>query len=340
MYRSKPLFVLISLLLIGMIACEGPENPNESIPVHGQLTGLPAIDAITKDIVKNPNNPALYYTRCEAYTREEMYAEAVKDAEKLLSFDSTAWKAYRILAGAYLDNDESKRAIKTLEKGLEIHPENRNLLLVHSEICHILKQYDEGMLSAEKILKQNKLDVEGLFMKGLILKENGDTMQAINTFQTAVEQDANHLPSYIELALLFYKLRQPIAVDYYTNALRIDSTNYTALKGLAQYYHQNGFLEDAKKAYERTIYHHPQEAETSYDYGLLYMELKDYEKAHNFFNVATKYNPQFGEAYYFKGLASEKMGKMKDAIRSYKNAEANKDRGGRATQALNRLNVK
>jgi tetratricopeptide (TPR) repeat protein len=334
------LFTAILLLIFS--ACNAPENPDALVPEHGELTGFPAIDAITKDIRDNPKDPNLYVARCEAYSLEGMYKEAVKDAEKILSMDSTNWKSYRILAGCYLDNDESKRSIKTLEKALEIQPKNTHLLLVHAEISHILKQYDQGLISAENVLKQEPQNIEGLFMKGILLKDMGDTINAINNFQTAVEQDADHFDSYIELGNLFYKRGNPIALQYYKNALRVDSTNYLALKGVAHFYHQSGALEEAKVAYERMIYHHPQEADGSYNYGLLYMELEDYEKAHNFFNVAVQYDPQFGEAYYYKAMASEKMGKIADAITDYKNAESNssKNRRARASAALARLQRK
>jgi len=325
-------------LVVILVACNTQEeNPNELGPEYGEMTGLPAIDAITKDIKANPTDPSLYVERCEAYSREGMYMEAVKDAEYVLSQDSTNWKSYRLLAWAYFDNAESKRAIKTLEKGLEVHPNNIKLLLVHAEISHIIKQYDQGLTSAENILKKSPLHPEGLFMKGLILKDMGDTLQAIDNFQSAVEQDANHFAAYLELAHIFYQLRKDIAVDYYENALRIDSTHYIALKGLAQYYHQTGQLEEAKTAYEKMIYHHPQEADGSYNYGLLYMELGDFEKAHHFFDVAVNYQPDFGEAYFYRGLASEKMGNKQAAIRDYKNAKNNNEKFGYAEKALKRL---
>ena len=56
------------------------------------------------------------------------------------------------------------------------------------------------------------------------------------------------------------------------------------------------------------------------------------------FDIAVKYDPQFGDAYYFKGLSSEKLGNLENAIRDYKNAAANNNRFGRAEAALERLN--
>lgn len=339
---TKTILLLSSLCLLFWTACSSPEKPDELIVEHGEATGIPAIDAISRDIRNNPNDIELYVARTDAYAREGMTKEAVKDAQKVLKMDTTRWQSYKLLAWSYLDNDESKRAIKTLEKGLELHPKNISLLLTHAEISHILKQYQKGLISVDNILKQNQRNVEGLFMRGLILKDMKDTLGAINSFQTAVEEDANHFSAYLELANIFYKMREPIAVDYYKNALRIDSTNYLAHKGMTNFYHQTGQHEKAIKAYKRAIYHHPQEADLSYNYALLYMELEEHQKAFDYFDIATKYDPQFGKAYYYKGFAAEKLGNIEEAIRSYKNAKNNGDKNNRlrAIDALDRLQKK
>jgi tetratricopeptide (TPR) repeat protein len=336
---AKTVLLLTSLCLLLLTACSSQEKPDELIVEHGAATGIPSIDAISRDIQNNPNNIQLYVARTDAYAREGLYKEAVKDAQKVLKMDTTRWQSYKLLAWSYLDNDESKRAVKTLEKGLEIQPKNINLLLTHAEISHILKQYEKGLISVDNILKQNERHVEGLFMKGLIRKDMKDTLGAINHFQSAVEEDANHFSAYLEFANLFYKMREPIAVDYYKNALRIDSTSYLAHKGMTNYYHQTGQHEKAKKAYERAIYHHPQEADLSYNYALLYMELEEHQKAFDYFDIATKYDPQFGKAHFYRGLAAEKLNNIDEATRSYKNAKSNGDKNLRlrAIDALDNL---
>lgn len=337
--------LIIGLLFVGLFfqRCEQtPNNPDELQAEHGKFTGIPAIDAITKDIITDPENMSLRVTRCEAYSREGMYKEAEEEARLIYEKDKTNWKAARLLAWTYLDNNKSKPAIKVLEQALEIHPDTIHLLLVYSEISLNVKHYDEALVAAEKVLKRSPLNIEGLFMRGLVLKYMGDTLNAIGNFQTAIEQDADHIDAYMQLADIFAAKKEKIAVQYYDNALRIDSTSYQALKGKAAFYHQNytkdnGMLEKTKEAYERLILHHPQETNGSYDYGLFFMEEKNFEKAEHFFNVATKYDPTFGDAYYFKGEALEKLGKIDLAIQAYKNAVSNNNRFGRAEAALKRL---
>jgi len=342
---TKKVIIVVSLLICWLFlsSCEQTvEKPNVLEPEYGTLTGIPAIDALTKDIKANPENMSLRVARCEAYSAEGLLKEAEVEARFIYENDKTNWKAARLLAWTYLDNNKSKPAIKILEQALEIHTDTILLLLVHSEMNLLVKDYDKALISSEKVLKLSPLNVEGLFMRGQVLKYMGDTLNAIGDFQTAVEQDADHIDAYMQLGNIFSDQKEKIAVQYYDNALRIDSTSYEALKGKAAFYHQNytkdnGYLEKTKEAYERLIYHHPQEANGSYDYGLFFMEEEDYEQAAHFMGIATQYDPTFGDAYYYKGLALEKMGQIDAAVLAYKNAVSNKNRFERGEEALKRL---
>lgn len=334
--------VWISFFLL--IACNEPNKttPDPLAAEHGKTTGIPAIDALTQDIKANPNNISLRVARVNAYSEAGLYKEAEEEARRVYEYDKTNWRAARLLAWAYFDNQQSKPALKVLERALELHPDTIPLLLVQSEISLNVKQYNEALTAAEKVLKIQPLNVDGHFMRGLTLKYMGDTINALDNFQTVIEQDADHQEAYLQLAGMFAVRSQKRAIDYYDNVLRIDSTNYHALKGKADFYHQNfteenGLLEKAKVAYERLIIHHPQEPDGTYNYGLLYMELGDYTNAAHFFDVATKYDPTFGDAYYYKGEALERQGNYAAAKIAYQNASNNGARFGRAEKALDRL---
>ncbi len=342
-------FLRIGLLvgLLAVVACNEPEKtkPDSLAAEHGKMTGIPSIDALTRDIKANPDNISLRVARANAYSNEGLFKEAEEEARRVYEYDKTNWRAARLLAWAYFDNQQSKPALKVLERALELHPDTIPLLLVQSEISLNVKQYNEALTAAEKVLKIQPLHADGHFMRGLTLKYMGDTLSALESFQTVIEQDAEHTEAYLQLGSIFAANKEIIAIEYFDNVLRLDSTNYNALKGKADYYHQNfddnnGLLEKAKAAYERLIVHHPQEPDGTYNYGLLYMELGDYEKAEHFFDVATKYDPVFGSAYFYKAEAQERQGNYEAAKITYQNAASNEDsraRKGRAQEALERL---
>lgn len=312
-------FSFFTLVISSLAACGGGKI--EAVKEEGlKLTGLPVVDQLSKQIQEQPNNPQLYMLRAKALADNDLMAEAVKDAEKLLELDSSKAVHYQLLADTYFDNNQSKPAIRTLERATARFPQEAQLWHDLAEIQLYVQDYDNATISADQYLKLKPNYAEGLFLKGQILKYSGDTMRAIDHFQMAVEQNSNHLESYIQLADLMELLDRPIALQYLDNALRIDSTNYDALFQKAQYFHNRNKFPEAIAAYERLIIAHPMQADPNYNLGLLYMEMKEYEKARSCFDKATKFNVQFERAYYFRGEAAEKLGDKAAAQKDYQQA--------------------
>lgn len=335
----KVLFFFTGIVTI-LFACQettDPVNNNKKNAV--EMTGIPTVDKISQEIAKNPADAALYVLRSEAYSNEEFYGEAVQDAEHALKLDSTQLKHFRLLANAYFDNAQSRPATKTLERALEIFPKEVETSLSLAEMYLIIQQYDKAVILLDQLFKFSPQNANGLFLKGMIMKELGDTALAVEHFQAAVESDADMITAHIQLGILFAALQKPIAIKYFDNALILDSTSYDALWKKASYYHDLEEYEEAMIWYEKLIYHYPQNANVQYNAGLMQMAKGDFEKAHWLFDNATKFEPTFGEAYYFKGEAAEKLNRKEEAIRSYREALNLGERLGRAKEALKRLNV-
>ncbi|MCP4441500.1 MAG: tetratricopeptide repeat protein [Aureispira sp.] len=332
--------IILSTILIVPFACQEAntgEQPNVSSNI--EMTGIPTVDKISKEIAEKPESPELYALRSDAYSKEDLYGEAVKDAERALKLDTTQLKYYRLLANAYFDNEQSRPATKTLERALNIFPKDIETILSLSEMYLIIQQYDKAIIHLDNLFKSSPQNADGLFLKGMVMKEMGDTIQAVENFQAAVEADADMLNAHVQLGTLFTALGRSIALRYYDNALIIDSTNYDALWKKADYFHEQKNYDEAMVWYDKLIYHYPQNAEVQYNAGLMQMEKEDYEKAFWLFDNATKFEPTFGEAYYFKGEAAENLNKKEEAIRYYQEAVNLNERWGWAKEALKRLNV-
>jgi tetratricopeptide (TPR) repeat protein len=331
----------LGLALVFFAACTNPtENPDTP-----RRSGIPELDAIEDKVNAQPNDTALQTVRFKVLMNLEKYKDAVQNAELLIRLDSTQERFYRFLAEAYFEDNQSKPALQTLELAVSKFPKNTYLALSLAEMNLIVKEYEKGLIILDKILELSPYDARAYFIKGQIFKEKGDTTQALAAFQVVTQQDPDNLDAYLQLAELCEKQNKPIALDYYANALAIDSSNETALLGKAQYYHQRGQLDKAAVIYEACIVAHPLQAEAPYNLGLLLLEQADkakskelYEKAFKRFDLATKNELQFGEAYYYKGLVSEKLGNLDAAKRDYQNAINMGEKLGLAQPALDKLN--
>lgn len=328
--KQNTVFILFLTVLLLASACNNTTPQEDDI----KLYNIPEVDKLSMEIAKNPNNAALYAARSTFFTENELYKEAELDAEKALSLDSTQMDYYRILSNAYFDNNHSLSAIKTAEKAIDKFPKSKETYLMLGEMLFILEQYQDGMITMDKLMKISPNNPEGLFIQGQILKEMGDTLQALDRYQTVVEQDADHLDAYLQLALLTEGRADELNLRYLDNALRIDSMNVTALLSRAQHYHFQGKFEQALKEYEIAILRQPQEPDFNYNLALMHLEMgqiaeesgneenakEHYKKAFHHFDNSTKFDPQFADAYFYKGIAAERLGKNSTALQDYENA--------------------
>lgn len=328
---------LLSLIAILAFSC-GQDKPKQSNEGAALMTGNPAIDNLTKQIMDAPNNPTLYAARGKAYFDIQDFQQAILNYEKALSLDSLKPEVYSMLADAYLENVQSRRALDILEKAHRVLPNDRGTALSLAELQIILMQYDGAKNTLTKLFANDKYDPDALFLQGLWYKDQGDNNNALGAFQKTTEYDSDHVDAYIQLGLLAKD--KPIALSYFDNAIRIDSNNYDALMGKAQFFHQAKIWEAALQVYKIMTYKYPQEADIQYNTALLMIEKGDKDEAIKYLDLAVKIDPQFANAYYYRGTVKETKRQKEAAIADYRQALAFDPELKAALEALNKLGVK
>jgi tetratricopeptide (TPR) repeat protein len=149
----------------------------------------------------------------------------------------------------------------------------------------------------------------------MIFKEFGDTAKSISNFQTCVEQDPRYYDAYMQLGLLFSKKKDKLALDYFDNALSIDSSKIEVKYGIAMYYQEVSEYEKALEIYRGLVVEFPQDERPYYNTGYVYYKMRNLAKAKSNFERAIKVDPTYADAYYMLGLCAED-------IRDYKTAQS------------------
>ncbi len=328
-------FFLILVSIIWVVACK--EKPKE-IPTNNiPITGNPTIDAVSQKIAESPDDPSLYAARAELFYENEGYDEAIADITKALSIDSTNVNYCHFLADAYLDYFQSRQALKTMEYAAELFPNRIPTLLKLSEFQLILKKNQESLQTIDRILQSDPQNAEAYFMMGMNFKETGDTARAINSFQTAVENDPDLLDGWINLGQLFSELENPIAIRYFDNAVRVAPDNIPALHAKAYYLQETGDLAGAIDLFKNISSLNPQYEEAYFNAGLLYLDLDSIEQAYRQFDFTVKFSPTHIRAYYYRGLSSEMRGDIVSAKSNYEQALRMAPGYEKAEEGLERL---
>lgn len=343
----------INLLLIGatalLLSCgqEGVvnESVNESI-VTEQAPNVNPIDVQLKElngkIKEDLDNANLYVERANLFLIMNDLASSSSDIQRALRIDSTNFNAYIALGDLQAIQGQFEPTKYAFELANKVATSDKERSLANQkigEIYYVIQDYDKALDYADLALKDDLYNSEAYFLKGLIFESKGNEERAISSWQTAVEQDPNHIKSYLRLALTYADKNDPLVIDYTNNILNIDSSNVEALYTQAMFQQENDMLNEAMKNYTKIMKINPQMREAPYNMGYIHLVyLKLYNEAKGYFEKAIKVDPRYHEAYYNYGYCFELLGDIQNAEKIYKKALSVKPDYTAAANGLSRVN--
>jgi tetratricopeptide (TPR) repeat protein len=334
---SKYVIIPLGLLILLSTACKDtPKTEPQQAGANPDLTRLSAM------IEKSPANDSLYYLRGYTYWELEAYDEAIADATKAISLDSMIPDYYRLLSDALIDYgrpNDSRRALDVLEKACTLFPDDEHTWLKASEFHLIVKQHGEALKKLDHILLRDPQSAEAYFMTGRVALDMGDTIRAMKSLQKSVQFDAENKDAWIFLGRLYSNKGNTLALQFFDNALRLDSTDVQIQEYKAAFYKQKGDFKKAFELYRGIIVEHQDYSNAWFDMGLIYLEMDSLNQAWQHFDRAIKTDPLFVIAYHYRGVASELKGDLPAAVADYKQANKMSPYLEEPKEALKRLNI-
>lgn len=312
---NKLLYFFSAVLLVAFTSCNNNTDNIETEKANLTADSLsiklnsPELKAVNSELIKDPNNAALYHKRAKVYLMLHQLPESSGDALRALKIDSTNSEYYLTLVDSYFAQNKTKMAKDILETIEKKFPDNTEALLKLSELYFLVKQYQNAIDYANKAIKINENLAQAYYLKGNIYRETGDTTKAISSLITTVEQDAKFEHAFQDLAVIYSARKNPIAFDYYNNVLKINPANEDARYGRAKLLQDLGKADEAIKEYMEIVAVNKNCENCYYNMGAIYFELKkDNKKAIELFTKAIAVNPNYIEAYFARGYtyASQK----------------------------------
>lgn len=201
--------------------------------------------------------------------------------------------------------------------------------------------YGAAITETAHAIKKDSLNDRLLDMKGTLLFENGDTLNAIKAYEKAI--DINPNPEYIiSLGSMYAQTRNPLALALADALLQTPAANAQMqaifIKGL--YFSYTGDKEKAIGYFNNCL-------TIDYRYIMAYREkaiclfdLKKYQEALDALQKAVAVQNTFDEGYYWMGRCYEKLNKTKEAIENYQLALQIDPNYLEAKDALGRMGIK
>ena len=333
-------FLMIAVGLF-LVSCQQKkmENPPDerTLPIDSLQ-----IDSVTQLIRKNPTDAGLFADRAQLYIKTGNLSKAMDDLLLANHLDSLNPLFYNQLADYYLQLGKSEAVDRILQKGNQLIPNNRDILYRLGNLYFYIQDYKKAITYLNQSQQADPQYGPTYFTKGMVFLETGDTAKAITSFQVAVEREPDYYDAYMQLGLLFGKRLNPIAIDYYQNALRIIPNSYEALYAKAMFYQQTEKIEEAIKAY-RYLLDEVSEEFPAVHYNLGYIDMVfygEYNQAISHFDSALMFKPNYPEALYNKGFCFEKSGNTPEARAYFMRALEQRPNFDLAIKGLNRLDKK
>ncbi|MCB0514985.1 MAG: tetratricopeptide repeat protein [Chitinophagales bacterium] len=327
------------LFLLATWSCNNSneENTTEQNSIDSQENAQNPLQDLNERIAQDSTNANLYFVRASKYAEMSDWENAGKDIYAAIQIDSTQENYYLLGADIFLQAAKSKAALQLLAYGEKNVANAQNILLEETKILLITKQYDEALAKCNQILGGNVQNPKVYFYKGLIEKEMGQNAHAIESFQRAVEYNPDYYDALMQLGLLFSENKNNLAIGYFDNAIRVDSSRNEAFYAKAMFYQNDRQYEKAKNTYREIIRQSPQNHNALYNIGYVLIQQDSIAKAANYFELATRMNPAYAEAYYMRGLCAEKMNDTATALNYYKQALNFNNELTPALEAIQRL---
>ncbi|MBL7919595.1 MAG: tetratricopeptide repeat protein [Bacteroidia bacterium] len=343
-FNLKNYFVLFfAIFLIAFSSCKNnsttqTEEENKTADSLSIKLNSPELKAVNAELLKDPANAILYVKRSGIYVNLKQLPEAVNDAKRAIKIDSTKSEYYMALIDAYYAQNNTRLAKESLEMVEKKFPDNPDALLKLSELYFLVRQYQKAIDYVNKALKINDRSAKAYYLKGSIYRESGDTTRAVSSLETAIEQDGKFENAFIDLGVMYAARKNPIALQYYNNALKINPANENTIYARAKLLQDIGKIDEAIIEYKSILQKNKNCENCYYNLGAIYLEIKkDNKTALENFTNAIALNPNSVQAYFARGYTYAKLKDKESAKADYNMCLKIRPGFEAAIQALNEL---
>lgn len=302
--------------LILFTSCGNETSTTETEKSDSLKPVLPeALLKLNAEIEKDPQNVDLYHKRAQYHLSTKNFDAGFEDMRKVMMMDSTKAPYFITLSDLYFVTNQTGNSKASLEKCLSLDDQNVEAMLKLAEIYFYVKKHEECFKYINMALKIDKYNSKAYFMKGMNYKELKDTAKAISSMQTAVEQDQSFYNAYMQLGILNAAQKNPIAVNYYKNALRVQPNSKEIWYAIGKFYQDVENWDKAIEAYNVLLKIDPKHRNANFNLGgINLVGKKDYKTALSYFTQALTIDPAYVDGYYARGVCYQTMGDKKNAV--------------------------
>jgi tetratricopeptide (TPR) repeat protein len=273
-----------------------------------------------------PDSMPILIKHGQKMIKEMDFSKAIADAAKAYHKDSNNIEA-RMLYADVLNNRPTRTFTDVLNAQrhfkviIKKEPKNTKALVGLATTYSQQQDFEKAFQYINTALKVNPRYRDAYVLKGTIYLQLGNPKLAKSSYETAVQQDPKFFEAYLMLGSLYETDNDPICLEYYTTAAKIEPNNPDVLYSLAYASQKFDKVNQAKRLYKKMIQLDSTYHEALFQLGYIKQYIENQrDSAEYYYRSAIETNPQFVEAYHNLGLCLEADGEKSLALKSFAKA--------------------
>jgi len=241
------------------------------------------------------------------------YNEAIKFFKNKITAHPKELKSYTYLSSIYILENKPDLAINVINNALKINS-SFDLLNLLGDAYKIKNKFEEAIYNYKKSFNKFK-NKESLLKLGMIYYELNNINESIEFYKNAIEIDSSYIDALNNLAICYHDIKKyNLAIDIYYKLINLDNS--------ICFFYAN--LSNSLRCifeYEKALYHINKALLLDENNPVYYLnnenimrDLKDNAQAIFFYDKALEINPNFPEALNNKGSILSDLKKYDEAI--------------------------
>jgi tetratricopeptide (TPR) repeat protein len=212
-----------------------------------------------------------------------------------------------------------------LQKAIELNPSNASAWEHMGKYYMIVGEYDKAERTwFEAIQIDDNLFYRYQFALCKALQSKYD--EAIEIYFDIIEKNDEFVAAYQQLGIVYYLQKNfGFARKYLQRALGLEPENGDTRYHLGLVYLALNENQKAITEFERVLLFDPENIKVKVDLGILYMGATDYNNALDLFTDVLKTDAANQKALYYKAHALKKLGKEDEALKIFKLISENQE---------------
>ena len=273
----------------------------------------------SKKIVERPEVADYYAQRAGVLAKEDRMGLAILDFEKAIAIDGDKPKFYYDLGDIYFADNQTSKALEQYRQAETINPNDQEAVFKHAQFLYFVRQFEKSNIKFGKLLNLNPEHAEGHFFLGMLNKEDGDTLGAIQHFNQVNTLLGSDYNSCMQLAQIYVAQDEgDKALQFFEKAINLDPTSDEAYYARGLFYQNKQMDLLAMKDYQKTIDLNSAHYYAYYNAGNILAKDGNYISAIDHFEICLRLKTDFVKAYNRIGQCFELLNKPDKAAENYK----------------------